>query len=376
MIRVALDYRPALYGRSGIARSVRELVRALAAWPEIDLHLFGHGFRSTQAAPPVHGRLHRVRLPGRALPALAKVGIDAARLAGGAEIFHWTDYVHPPVSRRGRAVVQTVHDVAFLEDTRYHGGNTRRLRRRFMAALARTDLVVCPSQATARALARHLPHHPPVRVIPFGADHASRRPAQAALGRARAAEILGTGDPYLVALGTLEPRKNHETLLDALEHLAARALRIPLLLIGGPGWESERLRARLASRAQTFPCAWLADAEDRRAMSLLAGARALVYPSSLEGFGFPPLEALSLGVPVVAGNAEALRETLGDAALFVDGRDCVALASAIRSLHADAALRARLLAAWRERAPRFRWARAARAHADAYLSLARREVAR
>jgi O-antigen biosynthesis alpha-1,3-rhamnosyltransferase len=365
-MKIALDYRPALFSRSGIARSVRELARALACYEaDLSLHLFGHALRAPRfGEPPAGARLHRSRLPGRALPLLSRLGLDATRLSGTSRLFHWTDYVYPPVSSHA-SVVQTVHDLAFLSDPRFHGiKQSCVLEARFARALARADRIICPSEASANDLRHHYPDHAPIHVIPFGVDHVARFDANALAGRALAADYLQSSEPYLCCLGTLEPRKNHTSLLQAWEGLPAP--RPPLLLIGAPGWESTQLQQGLTERREGL--AWTGSISDASLFDLLAGARALLYPSSLEGFGFPPMEALELGIPPLVGDCSALREQLGDAALYVDGRDPVALGSAMQKITTDKSLRSRILNAWRERSPRLTWRACAKAHREVYES--------
>ncbi|MEZ5989205.1 MAG: glycosyltransferase family 1 protein [Planctomycetota bacterium] len=376
-MRLALDYRPALFGTGGIARAVRELARALARRGDLELHLFGHALRGVDAregggmtavrgedAGDARVTLHRSRLPGRSLPWLSHLGLDASRLSGSCPLFHWTDYVYPPV-RRGVRVVQTVHDLAFVDDPEAHGvEGGARLLTRFETALARADLVLCPSEATARALRRLGRPLPPVRVVPFGADHVDARAADRAAGRREAARLLGTDEPYLVCLATIEPRKNHASLLAAWRSLGDE--RPPLLVVGAPGWDTALVQREL--RRPQPRLAWTGVLPDRDLTDLVAGARALVYPSRLEGFGFPPMEALQLGVPVLAGDCEALREHLGAAALYADGRDPEVLAPALARIHADEGLGRALVAAWQARRGRYRWDLAAAAHAEAYAA--------
>ena len=366
---LALDYRPALFSRSGIARVTRELARALApllAETGSPLQLYAHALRRpldraghpfsarlAQAGHPCSARLRRLRLPGRLLQALAPLGLDAWRLSGKPRAFLWTDYVYPAISpRRPCKRWLLVHDLAFVEDPRFHGPRASEvLRRRFEKALAQADLLLYPSEATRDALLQRYPgamRDTHSQLLPFGLDHVPQ-PGAAVIqaAKAKAARLLGSEEPYLVILGTLEPRKNHDSLLRALSLLAAEGKPIPLLVIGAPGWLSEELLARLenlsrdfpanapgANGAAPFPLAWTGPLPDAEVFPLLAGAAGLVYPSSLEGFGFPPLEALLLGTPVLAGDCPALRETLAGqpGALFADGRDPAALAARIPGL--------------------------------------------
>ena len=118
---IALDYRPALLSPAGIGRATRELAAALAARDDVEVHLFAHSLARARCAVtlPDRARLHRLPIPGRALPWLHRTGLGADRLAGGVPVFHWTDYVQPPV-RRARTVL-TVHDLAFVRDATARG---------------------------------------------------------------------------------------------------------------------------------------------------------------------------------------------------------------------------------------------------------------
>lgn len=357
---IALDYRPALLSAAGIGRATRELARALAARDDLGVHLFAHSLAAARvpATVPAGAVLHRAPIPGRLLPWLSRRGLGADRLAGRARVFHWTDYVHPPISR-ARAVL-TVHDLAFVRDPHWHGDDAGVLRARTAAAITTAHALVVPSQATAADLRAFAPAAPTAHVVPFGADHV---PADAAVRP----HPLG-GRPFALCLGTVEPRKNHGTLLAAWRLLPAP--RPLLVVVGGAGWaEAATLQALRAAVADGW-VDWRQRERDAGLWALLAHARVLVYPSLWEGFGFPPLEAMQLGVPVVAHDAAPLRELGGDAPLFADARDPAALAAAIARALADRDLRARCIAAGRRRAAAFRWADCAARHAAIYHEVA------
>jgi len=351
-VRLCIDYRPAVLGRGGIARATGELAAALARRPDVDVRLFGHSLSPARrrVRVPRGARLHRLPIPGRSLPALARVGLGADRLGGGASLVHWTDYIHPPAGRA--PVVLTIHDLAFASDSSFHGADqTRILLDRTRAAAQRASAVVTPSAATAADVARHLPFVTP-HVIPFGSDHGG--PGDEAPPRAA---------PYFLMLGTIEPRKNHVRMLEAWRALGAR--RPALVVVGAPGWEcDEAIRALRAAAADGVE--WRPRADDREVRTLLRHAHALLYPSLLEGFGFPPLEAMALGVPTLCGDTPALRELAGDAALFVDPTDTEAITAGLRRVHGDQALREALRRAGPLRARDFSWDRCAEAHAALY----------
>lgn len=370
-MRVALDYRPALFSRSGISRSVRELVRALAAAQRCELVLFAHAW-ATPLDPtwrdevPAGVEIVRSRLPGRVQPLLGRFGLDARRLAKGADVFHVTDFVQPPLGRRARCVL-TLHDLAFTADPRFHGaGQSRRLARRLERMLQLDPVLVFPSRASRDACVDRYGTRWRMQVVPFGADHVRHFDVDVERGRRLARALLGTDAPFVLMLGTVEPRKNHDVLLAACEMLAARGRALPLLVVGAPGWETEATQSRLRRAAERFPLCWAGALADPLCFDLLAAARVLVYPSSLEGFGFPPLEALELGVPCVAGDCDAVREQLGEAGVLVTPRDVTALAEALERAYEDEGLRRDKLRRWDELRATRSWAESAAGYLEAY----------
>lgn len=358
-IPIAIDYRPALLSGAGIGRAVRELARALAAHADLDVHLFGHSLARCRHRVAVGDgiTLHRLPIAGRALPAIARLGLGADRLAGRVAVFHWTDFVQPPVTRA--RTVFTVHDLAFVRDPSWHGADAAVLRERTRSAIARADVIVVPSMATARDVRAFAPDGPAPHVVPFGADHVPAHDASCA------------PDPsdHVLCIGTIEPRKNHRTLIAAWRLLPAPRPR--LVVIGRIGWACGEIVNDLRAAAAEGLLTWRPDASDAEMFALLRGARALVYPSSWEGFGFPPLEAMRTGVPVVAGDTAALRELGDEAMVFAPPGDAAALADAIGRVMRDGELRQRLCRAGRARAADFTWRRCAEAHAAVYREVAR-----
>jgi glycosyltransferase involved in cell wall biosynthesis len=173
-------------------------------------------------------------------------------------------------------------------------------------------------------------------------------------------------DPLRVlAVGTLQPRKNLGRLLDAVA-IVARNRRVLLRVVGPDGYQAEAIRARLAGRAEVEVLGYVGRAaladEYRR-------AHVLAYPSLYEGFGLPVVEAMASGTPVVTTTGGSLPEVAGDAALIVDPFDVSAIAAAIERVAEDGALRAELRERGLVRARAFSWATAARRHVETYASL-------
>lgn len=353
---VGIDYRPALLSSTGIARSVRELARALAERGDIDLHLFGHSLSRAKRGELPAGRshLHRLPIPGRWLPSLLKIGLGADRLCGSVPLFHLTDYVHPPLGNV-RSLL-TLHDLAFLEDSSFHGEiASARMAARTRQASARAQFCICPSEATAVVARSHLGVEPArIRVIPFGVDHVpSKLPIDPLAGR-----------PFVLVLGTIEPRKNHLRLLEAWRQLGAE--RPLMVVIGRTGWLYRDIVATLEAEAKSGLLQWHQDADDQSVYAHLAHARALLYPSLLEGFGFPPLEAMAMGTPVLAGNTPALRESLAETAWFCDPRSSDDIREVMARMLSDRAEREHKVRDGRKRATLFSWRTCAERHLAVY----------
>jgi glycosyltransferase involved in cell wall biosynthesis len=345
-LRIFIDYRPALRARTGVGEYLHQLVRVPDVWRHDELTLFSSSWKdSLEPSVARFGRVVDRRIPVQVLNLLLhRLGAPAAeRLAHGT--FDVVFSPHPLLfPSTGGAQVVTVHDVDFV----VHPERTRAEVRRDYVPLAygharRADLVVVPSRHTAARVGEL-----------FGV--ASERIVVCHHGRpdwpARSAEPAGG---YVLSVGTLEPRKNVEGLVAAYDRLRRRRADMPELRLAGhatpevAGWLT-RLAPPLSDRVR--PIGYVADT-DRPAV--YAGASLLVLPSFDEGFGLPALEAMTVGVPVVASARGALPEVLGEAALLIDPADPDALAAAIERVLVDAPLRQALIARGLERARAFSW---------------------
>jgi alpha-1,3-rhamnosyl/mannosyltransferase len=170
-------------------------------------------------------------------------------------------------------------------------------------------------------------------------------------------------------LGTVEPRKNLGRLLDAMATLGHDVG--PLVLAGADGWSNDELRPRLAELGRSGRVRRLGYVPASLRVPLLCGAKLFVFPSLHEGFGWPPLEAMACGTPVITSDVSALPEVVGDAAMLVDPLDVEALAAAIRRLWDDEAARDDLRTRGLRRACRFTWEVTARLTLEAYAAAMR-----
>ena len=250
--------------------------------------------------------------------------------------------------------VVTVHDLGY----RYFPGAHPARQRLYLdwstrfSARAATH-VLADSAATQNDLVRFygVPKEKITVVYP-GRDESLARVDPAPV-RAR----YGLAPDYLLHVGTLQPRKNLTPLMDATASLRARWPGLQLVLAGQPGWQAGPILAQ--ARAHSDSVRLLDYVPDDDLRGLYSGARAFVFPSLYEGFGFPVLEAMACGTPVVCSNTSSLPEVAGKAALLVDPKNTAALASAIGRLLEDASLRERLIAMGLDQVRRFSWERAA-----------------
>jgi glycosyltransferase involved in cell wall biosynthesis len=341
---LALDLRLAGYRGGGIARYGRELATALTELSGIDIREL-RSRRDTgglRLRTPPHHRLERFAVP-----------VELALARFRPDVYHAIDFIAPYLP--GVPAVATVHDLSFVHWPDDLTPDGLRYYRQLGDARRRTAAWITPSNWTADDLAGiYGIDRSAIHVIPHGVsiDLLTEQP------RSRAKR----GD-YVLAVGTVEPRKRYDLLLAAL----AEGRDLPRIVIAGSaGWNSSGLEARLRT---TAGIEWVADADDRRLRELYSRAIAVVVPSRAEGFGLPALEAMAVGTPVISSGGGALPEVTGEAAVTVEEASGAGWATAIERIASDDALWTRLSAAGRERAAGFSWQQAARETAEVYRSL-------
>jgi glycosyltransferase involved in cell wall biosynthesis len=351
----------------GVGTYIRNLVPALARRdPSLEATLFHARFDPPKPAEPwmtafadeelagsIRSLYPRWNLAGRpALPAPLR-SADLVHAMSGSAI--------PPVAD-GQRLVVTVHDLAF---DRYPGMFPRPWRAMYRlglrAAVRRAHAIVTPSRSTAEDLLSRTNVEPrKLHVVP---EAAALPESDVDVGEALSR--LKLMPPYVLFVGTIEPRKNLVRLVRAYRRVAATGVPHGLVLAGPLGWHHESLMRELALEGPGEIVMTGALAPDELD-AVYRAADAFVYPSVYEGFGLPVLEAMSRGVPVVASNTSSLPEVTGDAAIGVNPRSVRELAAAIESLCTDVDLADRLAAAGRRRAERFSWDETAARTAEVY----------
>ena len=335
VLRLSLDVSAVPARAVGAGHYTLQLAGALASRTDVDLTLFGRrdditrwpvvapDARLVSAAPssrPLRLAWEQVRLPRL----LARSGVA---------VHHGPHYTMP--ERSSVPTVVTVHDLSFFEAPEWHERSKVLVFKRAITRAARAAAaVVCPSQVTADELARWCRVDAEVFVAPHGVDTAVFRPDEPRPGADRAAlnavdRRLAEGRPYLLFVGTLEPRKDVPTLVGAFARVAARHPDALLVLAGGDGWGVDAVEQAIGASGVGASILRTGYVQDETVPALLRSASAAVYPALYEGFGLPALEALACGVPLVTTSGTAMEEVAGDAAVLIPPGDLEALAEAI-----------------------------------------------
>lgn len=288
-----------------------------------------------------------------------------------ADIVHSLHYTFPLLATvlHGARVV-TVHDLTFFLWPQLHTRARRLIFRPFIRrALRVAEAVVFVSASTARDAELLVPQRNQLRsVTPLGVtDDAFLRPDEATIHLVLRRLQLHT--PFLLFIGTIEPRKNVVRLIQAFERLALKFPELNLVLAGKLGWEPEPFQRAFAESAVAKRIRVLGFITEEEKQALLAAASVLVYPSLYEGFGLPVLEAMAMGIPVVTSNVSSLSEVAGEGALLVDPTSVDEIADAVNKLLTDQTFASSLAAAGQTQARTFTWRQTAQNTYITYCAL-------
>jgi alpha-1,3-rhamnosyl/mannosyltransferase len=363
-MRVGFDVSKIFGPRDGVARYSVSLLQALAEEAEERdgapaLHLYSLGAEADSRA----WRRLLDDLPGN-----VRKGPGRWPRRSDLDLFHIPSFSDP--SCFDGPVVFTIHDLTFLTHPEFHvPDNRNQCLLGTLRAVSRRATIVAVSEATAEEVRKWfvLPEDrlrvvyeaaSPVFVVFEGAE------LEAA--RARLEARFGLDGPFVLSVGSLEPRKNIARLVEAYGLLDAELRRsVPLVLVGGSSWKE----------GVAFGGAWpdfvrrLGSVDEEDLVALYNVASVVAYPSLVEGFGLPVVEAMACGTPVLTSNTSSLAEVGGDAALCVDPLDVVAIAGGLEALLRDATLRDRYRRAGLDRAAGFSWRTAAKEVIEIYGSI-------
>lgn len=381
-IDVVLDAGPAVHQRAGLSRYTQQLATYLLTnhREQVALTLFynahsDHPLPASLQHAPTHTlplSQYTWRLSVLASQ-LSRRSFYEQRLPPG-QLYHATEHLLPYLRR---PTILTVHDLIFERYPQHHKWTNRLFLTVGMRLFVRAaDTIIAVSQQTKRDL-MDLYQTPAAKisVIYQGIDPSFAPAPATAVQRVREQYTLRTPDgtlrPYLLMVGTLEPRKNHVTAMRALTRLKAAGFPHCLVVVGGEGWLFAPVQAQVAALglAQDVQFTGYLPAADLTA--LYSGAAAVLQPALYEGFGFPVLEAMACGAPVICSSVSSLPEAAGDAALLVPPTDDQALAAAIQQLVLAPTLASDLRRKGSARAATFRWERCAAETVALYRQMGR-----
>lgn len=372
-MKIGIDYTSAATQGAGIGRYTRELMRAILAQPSP--HQFSlfyasreirdveFGFRNS-AFPIPHSpfRIRRLPFHDKWLMRLwhrLRIPIPVELIVGKVDVFHSPDFTLPP-TLPGVPTLLTVHDLSFIRDPDSAWPSLRAfLNKAVPRSVKRATHVLADSQATKDDLIELFGTPAEKITVLYSGVEARFAPVRDRAEIDRVCAKYQLPQPFILSVGTLQPRKNYGRLIEALASISD-AVPHHLVITGGKGWMYETIfeqvkRSGLEGRVH-FP--GFVDDADLPALYSAADLFALV--SLYEGFGLPLLEAMACGVPVIASNTSSLPEVIGDAGLQVDARSVNDIARALRQMLDQPELRERSIGLGLERARLFTWEKAAR----------------
>lgn len=377
-MRILVEYTAAIAQGAGIGRYTRSLVDALGRVDkDDDITLFSaerptheRGFPAARRFRTVIGPLDNRRMTILWHRLGAPLPIET--FAGRADVLHAPDFSLPPTL--GARTVVTIHDLAFMTHPECAVPALRAyLNRVVPRAARRADQIIAVSQRTADDLVELLGVEPKkITVIHLGVDPSVQR-VEDADRLSAAVTRYGLRRPFVLAVGTIEPRKNFARLIEAFS-LAKERIGGPaqLVIAGRKGWLYDDVFQAVDRLGVRDDVRFLDYIPDGDLPTLYSLAAVVAMPSLYEGFGIPIVEAMACGAPVVASSAGSLPEIVGDAGLLAAPADVDALADALTRAVSDETLRAQMIARGRVRAQRFDWDEAARQHVAVYHAVARR----
>jgi len=365
-IRVALDATPLLGDRTGIGEVVDGIIQELASREGLAISAYAltlRGRSDLKAALP-----DGVDCATRPIPARwvrrRWLRSDSPRIeqwTGPIDVVHATNYVAPPAKV---PVIVSVYDLTVLRFPELCRPDTLEYPALLKRAIQRGAILHAPSKAIAEELISEL-KAPLDRVvtIPLGLPHVYG-------GDPDAGRVVARAERYVLTLGSIEPRKNLPGLVSAFNILASNDASVYLVHAGPSGWDGGAFESSIRNSPYRDRIHVLGYVDADTRANLLAGASVFAYPSLYEGFGFPPLEAMATGVPVVASSVGSLPEVLGDGACFVAADEPEALASALAQLLSDSETRERLIQRGLVISKGYSWSKTAGALISLYRSLA------
>jgi glycosyltransferase involved in cell wall biosynthesis len=373
---VAIDYTPAYEQSGGIGRYVRQLVAALAEQDEeTNYRLLVAGAKSDglPLAPGRNFTWKPVRFTPQWLARIwhrARLPLPVEMFVGDVKLYHATDFVLPPTLSKTKTIL-TVHDLSFVRVPEAASpGLKAYLDKVVPRSVQRSDHVLADSQATKNDLIE-LYDTPPAKidVLLSGVDARFHRIDDASVLLVTRSKYRLGNRPFIFSVGTVQPRKNYSRLIHALARLRSLGYDVSLVIAGGRGWLEDPIYETVRATGMREFVHLIGFVDEADLPILYSAATCTAFVSLYEGFGFPILESMGCGTPVLTSTVSSLPEVAGDAALLVDPHDLDAITYALQRLIDDLDLREILINKGLARVKQFTWAASARHLKQIYAQL-------
>jgi glycosyltransferase involved in cell wall biosynthesis len=360
MMRVAMELTALQLDRAGTARAIEQLLPKLEADPRVEIVPLSHRGRvaKTAAGTILRGLARELWYLPHALPrAVERANVD---------LLHCPSQLAPP--RSSVPMVVTLHDAIGWDHPEWlTRANVLQLQKRLPLAIKAGAHVITSSQYSRERIAERLSIDPSrITVVAPGID-ARFTPGVTAEDSELLAR-LGVSERFVLTVGTLQPRKNVEAAISAFERIATGHRDWQLVVAGARGWHDDELQQRLRESAASDRILALGRVTDQQLIALYRAADCFVFPSRYEGFGFPPLEAMACGTPVISSARTSLDEIIGDAAIAIDPDDPEQIAAHLAEVLDTPGLADRLRSRGIEHAAAFTWEASASRTVDVYAA--------
>lgn len=376
MIRVGFDSTAARAQRAGIGRYAREILAGALRSEEMKVHSFYTNGSEKRQSIDEYEPLHtvnstQIHFPEKVLYTLwHRLGLRAAidRFLRPVDVIHGPDFLVPPSNSPS---IATIHDLTWeIVPQCAHPSLRDYLQSAVPRSIQRARKVIAVSETTRQDIIERygVPPHK-VETIHNGVDG-----SYFSSGDRDTSDIclrLGIEGPYLLSVGTLEPRKNHVTLIRAFSEFHRRNSDFTLVLAGRSGWMSEPIQQAIEeARNRGVPILQITNAKDHELRALYQRALCLVYPSWYEGFGLPVLEAMAAGTPVIASDIPVHREIASDAVLYASPDSLDAFISQMGEMVDNDTTRSLLVKRGHKRAQKYTWTSSVSKHLALYKEVA------
>jgi len=285
--------------------------------------------------------------------------------AGDADLYHFPNFIRPPLTK-GKSIV-TIHDVSFLRyPETMEPKNFAYMSKKIKETVAEADAIITDCKFIGDEI-RDLLGVSPDKIFPIwlGLNEQLKVPSRVDIKAGK--ERLGLDKPYLLHVGTIEPRKNHAFLLEVFEKL--KNFDGELVIAGMQGWKTEPIFKRIADSPLKDRIRYINYVADEDLPALYAGAEAFIFPSLYEGFGFPPLEAMMCGTLAVTSSAGSLKEVMGLGALVLDHYNSDEWAREIDDLLSNTIRKEAQIRMGKEHVRKFSWEQCAALTWDLYRAV-------